>query len=414
MRELRGVMGAALLALAAMSWGVAPAVAAEDEIRIGAVWGLTGPTAGVSQEGRRGMEMAQELINRKGVLGKKIRVIFEDDKADPAVGVSATEKLITQDKVVAFVGGVGSTICNAMLGAFEKYNPRPIGVLTGCGATTIEQRFGKDRGYFFVHPWEYYYQSTMRDFLLSLTPRPQTVFIAHEDRLYGTSHAKMADEYFREAGFKVVAREGFKSGAPDLTPLLTRAKGMNPDVFYWIAYGADAILITKQGKELGFNPRLYASTVQLGTQEYRDAVGLDNAEAFVGITVWEPNASFPVSREWPDLLPSTRDWVREYTARYKREPHYYAIMSYVALVAAAKGIEAAGSLDREKVVAAIEKINTMSPMGPLRFSPSKFAVNHAFKQMMIFQWQKGQKALLFPQDAATGTVRYPFTPWTQR
>ncbi|MBI2197533.1 MAG: amino acid ABC transporter substrate-binding protein, partial [Candidatus Rokubacteria bacterium] len=119
MRELRAVMGAALLALAAMSWGVAPAVAAEDEIRIGAVWGLTGPTAGVSQEGRRGMEMAQELINRKGVLGKKIRVIFEDDKADPAVGVSATEKLITQDKVVAFVGGVGSTICNAMLGAFE-------------------------------------------------------------------------------------------------------------------------------------------------------------------------------------------------------------------------------------------------------------------------------------------------------
>ena len=275
MRELRAVMGAALLALAAMSWGAGPAVAAEDEIRIGAVWGLTGPTAGVSQEGRRGMEMAQELINRKGVLGKKIRVIFEDDKADPAVGVSATEKLITQDKGVAFVGGVGSTICNAMLGAFEKYNPRPIGVLTGCGATTIEQRFGKERGYFFVHPWEYYYQSTMRDFLLSLTPRPQTVFIAHEDRLYGTSHAKMADEYFKEAGFKVVAREGFKSGAPDLTPLLTRAKGMNPDVFYWIAYGADAILITKQGKELGFNPRLYASTVQLGTQEYRDAVGLE-------------------------------------------------------------------------------------------------------------------------------------------
>jgi len=407
-----------VLALGLVSVGLAvappPARAAEDEIRIGAVWGLTGPTAGVSQEGRRGMEMAQDLINRKGVLGWKIRVIFEDDKADPAVGVSATEKLITQDKVIAFAGGVGSTICNAMLGAFEKYTPKPIAVLTGCGATTIEQRFGKERGYFFVHPWEYYYQSTMRDFLLALSPRPQTVFIAHEDRLYGTSHARMAEEYFKEAGFKVVAKEAFKSGAPDLMPLLTRAKGMNPDVFYWIGYGSDAVLITKQGKELGFTPRLYASTVQLGTQEYRDAVGTENAEAFVGITVWEPIADFPASKEWPDLFPSTRDWVRDYTARYKREPHYYSLMAYIAVVAAAKGIEAAGSLDRDKVLAAIEKINTMSPMGPFAFSPSKYAVNHAFKQMMIFQWRTGEKVLLFPGDVATAKVRYPFPAWTPR
>jgi len=78
--------------------GVPTGAGAQEEIRIGAVWGLTGPTAGVSQEGRRGMEMAQDALNKKGILGRKIRVIFEDDKADPAVGVSATEKLITQAK----------------------------------------------------------------------------------------------------------------------------------------------------------------------------------------------------------------------------------------------------------------------------------------------------------------------------
>ena len=394
--------------------GVPTGAGAQEEIRIGAVWGLTGPTAGVSQEGRRGMEMAQDALNKKGILGRKIRVIFEDDKADPAVGVSATEKLITQDKVIGFVGGVGSTICNAMLGAFEKYTPRPVGVLTGCGATTIEQRYGKERGYFFVHPWEYYYQTTMRDFLLAVSPRPQTIFIAHEDRLYGTSHAKMAEEYFKEAGFKVVAKEAFKSGAPDLTPLLTRAKAMNPEVFYWIGYGTDAVLITKQGKELNFNPKMYTSTVQLGTQEYRDAVGKDSAEAFVGLTVWEPIATFPASKEWPDLFPSTREWVREFTARFQREPHYYAVMSYVALVAAAKAIEGAGSLDRDKIVAALEKVDTMTPMGPLKFSPSKFAVNHAFKQMMIFEWQKGTKVLIFPKDIATGSLIYPFPAWNQR
>ncbi len=406
-RAMAGVLGL----LACLGVGVSAPGAADTDIKVGAGWGLTGPTAGVSQEGRRGMEMAQDLINRKGVLGRKIQVIFEDDKGDPAVGVSATEKLITQDKVIAFVGGVGSTICSAMLGAFQKYTPKPIGALTGCGATSIEEKFGKERGYFFLHPWEYYYQTTMRDFLVQLNPKPQTVFIAHEDRLYGTSHSKMAEEYFKEVGLKVLARESFKSGAPDFTPLLTRAKSMNPDVFYWIGYGADAVLITKQGKELNFAPRLYASTVQLGTQEYRDAVGAENAEGFVGITVWEPIARFPASRQWPDLFPSTQDWVREYTARYKREPHYYSVMPYVGLVALAKAIEAAGSLDRDKIVAAMEKTDTMTPMGPLKFAPSKFATNHAFKQMMIFQWQNGEKVLVFPKDHATAPVHYPFPGW---
>ena len=411
MRNGRIAMAGVLVLLACLGVGLSAPGAADNDIKVGAVWGLTGPTAGVSQEGRRGMEMAQDLINRNGVLGRKIQVVFEDDKGDPAVGVSATEKLITQDKVIAFVGGVGSTICSAMLGAFQKYNPKPIAALTGCGATSIEEKFGKERGYFFLHPWEYYYQTTMRDFLVQLSPKPQTVFIAHEDRLYGTSHSKMAEDYFKEVGLKVLARESFKSGAPDFTPLLTRAKSMNPDVFYWIGYGADAVLITKQGKELNFAPRLYASTVQLGTQEYRDAVGSENAEGFVGITVWEPIAKFPASKQWPDLLPSTQDWVRDYTARYKREPHYYSVMPYVGLIALAKAIEAAGSLDRDKVVAAMEKIDTMTPMGPLKFTPSKFAVTHAFKQMMIFQWQKGEKVLVFPKDQATATVHYPFPGW---
>jgi len=115
-----------------------------------------------------------------------------------------------------------------------------------------------------------------------------------------------------------------------------------------------------------------------------------------------------------DLFPSTREWVREFTARFQREPHYYAVMSYVALVAAAKAIEAAGSLDRDKIVAALEKVDTMTPMGPLKFSPSKFAVNHAFKQMMMFEWQKGTKVLIFPKDIATGSLIYPFPAWNQR
>ena len=91
--------------------GGAPAMA-QDPIKIGAVLPLSKAAfAQAGEEQRRGLLMALEEINQAGgVLGKKVELIIEDDTGEPSVGIAAAEKLLTRDKVVAFIGGYSSTI----------------------------------------------------------------------------------------------------------------------------------------------------------------------------------------------------------------------------------------------------------------------------------------------------------------
>ena len=66
----------------------------EKEIRIGAVFCMTGSGKTVGEDTFRGVELAVEQINSKGgILDKKIKLIIEDDQTAPQMSVTATQKL---------------------------------------------------------------------------------------------------------------------------------------------------------------------------------------------------------------------------------------------------------------------------------------------------------------------------------
>ena len=70
----------------------------------------------------------------------------------------------------------------------------------------------------------------------------------------------------------IVFDERFKSGSSDFTPMLTKIKKTNPDVFYWVAYAGDTTLIMKQSKEIDFNPKLFLS-VAINFPQYKASLG---------------------------------------------------------------------------------------------------------------------------------------------
>jgi len=94
---------AACLALAT---GFGPAAgAAADELRIGMLAPMTGQFAQVGRDMTNGFEMYLEEVN-SDLAGARVKYILEDDQAKPPTGVLKAEKLIRQDKVHIFVGGV--------------------------------------------------------------------------------------------------------------------------------------------------------------------------------------------------------------------------------------------------------------------------------------------------------------------
>jgi branched-chain amino acid transport system substrate-binding protein len=79
------------------------------DIAVGEYGSMTGSTATFGQSTHNGIMLAVEQTNAAGgVLGKPIRLISEDDQSKPDEAVSAVQKLINRDKVVAVLGEVAS------------------------------------------------------------------------------------------------------------------------------------------------------------------------------------------------------------------------------------------------------------------------------------------------------------------
>jgi branched-chain amino acid transport system substrate-binding protein len=386
---------------------------AQDTIKIGVILPLTGPNAVIGQEEKRGIDMAIEKINAAGgALKKKVELIVEDNKGDPTVIVSAAEKLINRDKVAALTGGYSSVESLALLAAMKKYEP--VTVWQGGGAVKMDQMYGKERWFFMLHPRSPDYQRNITDFLANIQPVPKRIAIAYEDTSYGVDHSKVAKQYLTGKGFELVTVEPFKSGTLDFSPLLTKIRGTKPEIFYWIGYAGDSILLTKQAKELGFSPKMLLDTVGVGFPEYRDSLKKDS-EYVCGIEVWAPSTRFPASAQYPQFFPKTEDWVAEYQKRYNREPNYWSIISYVSLFTLTNAINKAGTTEKEKLISALEATDTMTPMGHMKFFKNQFgAIHQSFHDMVVFQWQKGQKVTLWPKNAAGGTLWYPLPSWEKR
>src|SRR6187399_796052 len=80
------------------------------EMVIGEFGSLTGTTATFGISTKNGIDMAVDDINKAGgLLGKKVRVIVEDDQGKPEEAQTVVTKLITKDQVVAILGEVASS-----------------------------------------------------------------------------------------------------------------------------------------------------------------------------------------------------------------------------------------------------------------------------------------------------------------
>lgn len=102
--------------------GLAASAQAQTNYKVGSVLSVTGPAAFLGDDMKAGMELALEEINAKGgVNGKKIEWVFYDAESQTQKGLSATRRLLTQDKVEMIVGGGNmSGMAIAMLQQTEK------------------------------------------------------------------------------------------------------------------------------------------------------------------------------------------------------------------------------------------------------------------------------------------------------
>jgi len=104
-RRFEASVGRLLLTVAVVLLAGKPPAAAADELRIGFLAPITGIFAQVGKDMSNGFQLYLDEVGGD-FAGAKVQFILEDGQGKPPINVRKAEKLVRQDKVHMFIGGL--------------------------------------------------------------------------------------------------------------------------------------------------------------------------------------------------------------------------------------------------------------------------------------------------------------------
>jgi len=393
MRQVRRMAVIVLVLLAlAVTVTFQPAAGQGAPIKIGIIIPLSGPVGVSGQAMQKGYTLALEEINRNPPLGRRLELVIEDDRGDPPTAAASFLKLVNRDRIDVLAGGLAS---NVSIAVGAQVLQRPIFMAwTGAAFPGFEQML-KDADWFFhYHPWQYNNADSTWAFIQSTGAKTAT--IAAEDGPFGSSAVTEAGAFARAKGITIASSETFKTGSPDLTPMLTKVKGTNADVLVFVGFDQDVVPLATQSRQVAYSPKLMLAAPPSWPVGF-EKLGAGNYIA--GMALWTAENGHPASRRF----------VQRYRERFNEEPSsYWAPLAYTNLITVADAIRRAGTLDMAALSTAMKATDYEGPIGiRLTFKRSIYGKNQGFTRLIAFQWQNGKQVVVWPQEVAGGKLMYP-------
>lgn len=338
-------------------------------IKIGASLPLTGEVASYGQRAKRGIEIAVEEINTTGgIKGKKIKVIFEDDRNDPKTGVSIITKFATIDKVPVVIGSAGSTVSLAMAPVANQKRVVLLSPISSSVKLTTE-----GGPYFFrVCPADDAQAKILAEWVLE--EGYTKVALIYTNNSWGKPLAETFKRYFESHGGKVVINEGVEEKTTDLRALLSKVKASNIKVVVSPTYPIEGANLVKQAKEMGLQLVFFGGD-NWDAPEFLTAAG-DAAEGVFFVDPAEPSG--PIFARFAD----------KYRKKYGEEPDVNAAFGYDALYAVVKAIKKAKALDGPSIRDALYKVSFEGATGKIEFDENGDLKSPSFDRNIIRNGKK--------------------------
>ena len=212
-------------------------------------------------------------------------------------------------------------------------------------------------------------------------------------------------DYANSIGLEIAYDEKFPVDVTDLSPILSQVKALNPDILEVHGHFSHSVLVVKQLKELGWAPKALIMDVGPTMPDFPEALGAD-ADYCMSSQYWGPSSFYS-----DPLFGDTGKYMEEFEAKYGKEPDYHNVSASVGTMCFVLGIEAAGSLDVDKVRDEIEALDISTAYGPLLFSEGHANIG---VPGVVLQVQNGAPVAVFPPEAAGGEIWYPMPAWDAR
>jgi len=319
----------------------APAFAADDTIKIGAPFNVTGALSSLDAPALNGAKLKLKEINDAGgVLGKKLELVVYDTKTDPTVIASVASQLINQDKVpVAF----GFTDSDSVLALGPIFQQAGVPFITpGATSPKLPEQIGNE--VFLACFGDNVQAAAGAEFVKGKLAGKNVYLLRDNSTEYTTLLAKYFEEAFTHDGGTIIGKDDYKSGDKSFTAQITKIKaGAKPDVVYVSAMPDDIGLIVKQMRQAGITQPI------VGGDGY-DTPLLIQVGGKASNDVYYSTHAYMAA----DSTPGIQKFYADYKAAYGMDPeNAFAALGYDTLGLIADAIKRAGSADPAKIRDAI-------------------------------------------------------------
>ena len=359
-----------VLALLAVSLFAMPGFAG-DTIKLGSAGVISGDLAPYGISAVRGVKMAIADINAKGgILGKQIELLVGDDVCKPEVAVNMATKLVS-DGAQMIVGHVcsGSTIA-----ANKIYKDAGLIIVSPASTNDDLTLTGEHPNFFRTISYDGAQATLMTAFAKNVL-KAKKIALIHDKGDYGKGQMELARKNFEAlGGVEIVLFEGVTTGAVDYSAVVQKIKRSKADLTMWGGYHSDASKLVQLLKKKRVNTKFFGGDGIIG----------DNFVSLAG------KYSDGVYATGPNDTSSNPLYI-ELSARHQKEygeaPGTFFHNGYACVQALANAANKAGSLDYDKMRAALFANKIDSPLGPIGFDKNGDVIGAGFS---VYQVKNGK------------------------
>ncbi len=310
----------------------APHIArAAETVRIGCVFPSTGPAAEAGKFQLQGAQLALAMVNEKGVLGKKMELVVEDDQTTNPGAVLAFSRLASQADIPAFVGSIRSTQVHAMAPDVLK-----VGKPMMIGGTDPTLTHMGNKWLFRCRPNDSYSGKVIAEFGVTDLKKQKWAVVYSTDA-FGTNGAKALEEALKAKGVTPVLMQGYTNQASDFSAVVLAVRQSGADVLgSYFTFESDLGIFARQLRQLGVRVPWVGSPSIVNTT----ALNLGQAALY---------GTYGVADYAVDATPSSKAFAEKYEAAYKTIPDNQSSWTFDAINLLGLAINTAGSLEPEKI-----------------------------------------------------------------
>ena len=347
--KLSAAFGAAMI-------GLTSGAQAQDTIKVGEMNSYKN-FAAFLEPYKKGWELAVEQVNASGgLLGKKLEIVSRDDNGTPGDAVRIAEELVTREKVSFLIGTFPSHVGLAVASFAKEKKTLFI------AAEPLTDKIVWDQGnkYTFRLRASTYMQTAM------LVPEAAKLkkkrwAIVYPNYEYGQSATAAFKQLMKAAqpDVEFVIEQAPPLGKIEAGAVADAIAAAKPDAIFSSLFGADLAKFVREGQTRDLFKNVAVFNLLAGEPEYLDPL---KDEAPVGWWV----TGYP----WYAInTPEHKAFADAYQKKFNDYPRLGSIVGYATVQSAAAVIKKAGTLDTEKLVAAMKGLTHSTPLGNITYRP---------------------------------------------